>query len=192
MPYLKLLDIHRRRGDAPAYEDVRQQFNQRFNGYAPAWDAPPAASTPLEAREDVMARLQDAWPTPPRAMGVLEELLFRTSPGAEPFDLDAYREALFLYELARDRIEHEASMSTVDLELPIGPEFAPGELVMHPLRATMPVMPDPSVSRPLDVDLELDVLLVDEPHEPLSHVERSGGFELPDGFEGTNGSKQRR
>ena len=39
LPYLKLLEIYRRRGEREAYERVRERFNRRFNAYAPDWDA---------------------------------------------------------------------------------------------------------------------------------------------------------
>jgi hypothetical protein len=157
MPYLKLLDIHRRRGDRDAYEHARQRFNQRFNGYAPAWDATAAVSQPLEERADVVARLQAVWSTPPRAMGVLEQMLFRTTAGEAAFDLDAYREVLFLHEIARDLAERQPPVSSVDLELPIGPEFMGANVVAHPLRATLSLAPDPEVVRPLRLDLDLDL-----------------------------------
>ena len=39
LPYLKLLEIYRRRGDQDAYERVRERFNRRFSAYAPDWNS---------------------------------------------------------------------------------------------------------------------------------------------------------
>jgi hypothetical protein len=125
LPYLKLLEIHHRRGDRAAYERLRTSFNQRFNAYAPEWGAGLQGGRALEDYSGVLPRLQQVWGRPLDAMAELEALLFRKSRG-ELFDLPAYREVLFLYSLARDRLDHESVDSgNVDLLLPLadGSEF---------------------------------------------------------------------
>ncbi|HSN34668.1 MAG TPA: hypothetical protein VLU41_18385, partial [Ideonella sp.] len=170
LPYLKLLEIHRHRGDREAYERVREQFNQRFNAYAPAWDDRDAPARSLEDDREVMARLQAAWPTPTRAMGVLEPLLFRQGASDAVFDLAAYREVLFLYEIARDLADRESRPPSVDLELPIGD--APS-VVSYPLHTTMPITPAAGVARPLALDVNLD----DAPEGAEQPNERSQRYE---------------
>jgi pilus assembly protein FimV len=119
LPYLKLLEIYRRRGDREAYERTRARFNHRFNAYAPEWEADPLQGRTLEDYPDVMPRLQQVWVRPLDAMAELEALLFRKSRG-ELFDLPAYREVLFLYALARDLLDREAAdTGSVDLLLPL-------------------------------------------------------------------------
>ena len=119
LPYLKLLEIHRRRGDRADYERTRTRFNHRFNAYAPEWDVDLASGRSLEDYTGILPRLQQVWTKPIDAMAELESLLFRRSRG-ELFELPAYREVLFLYALARDLLDREAAGSgSVDLLLPM-------------------------------------------------------------------------
>jgi hypothetical protein len=127
LPYLKLLEIHRRRGEQAAYERTRSRFNQRFNAYAPEWGSDLAAGRALESYPGVLPRLEQVWARPLDAMAELEALLFRKSRG-DLFELPAYREVLFLYALARDLLDREAANTgNVDLLLPLsdGGEFGP-------------------------------------------------------------------
>jgi hypothetical protein len=126
LPYLKLLEIYRRRNEREAYERTRTRFNHRFNAYAPDWDADLQHGRALEDYVGVLPRLQQVWPRPLDAMAELEALLFRKSRG-ELFELPAYREVLFLYSLARDLLDREAAdTGNVDLLLPLadGGEFS--------------------------------------------------------------------
>jgi hypothetical protein len=119
LPYLKLLEIYRRRGDREAYERTRTRFNHRFNAYAPEWGADLAAGRSLDDYPGVVPRLQQVWPRPMDAMAELEALLFRKSRG-ELFDLPAYREVLLLYSLARDLLDRKtAEAGNVDFLLPM-------------------------------------------------------------------------
>ncbi|MDP1649545.1 MAG: hypothetical protein Q8M01_15275 [Rubrivivax sp.] len=159
LPYLKLLEIQHRRGDRDAYERTRARFNLRFNAYAPGWGQDMRAGRSLEDYAGVLPRLQQVWPRPLDAMAELEALLFRKSRG-ELFDLPAYREVLFLYALARDRLDREpVDANNVDLLLPLadGGEFsatAPAPLgglgqdgaAAHP-------GPDDRPTAPVDLDL---------------------------------------
>ena len=126
MPYLKLLEIYRRRGRRAEYERLRERFNLRFNAYAPAWDADLQTGRTLDTYAGVIPRLQQVWPRPLDAMAELEALLFRKSRG-DLFELPAYREVLFLYSMARDLLDREAADSgQIDLLLPLadGGEFS--------------------------------------------------------------------
>ena len=139
LPFLKLLEIHRRRNQREAYERTRVRFNQRFNSVAPDWQADPKLGRKLEDYQLAIGRIQRAWPSPLDAMAELEALLFRRGGGAESFDLPAYQEVLFLYQMARDlrHAESAGSGSDVDVLLPIGgrslPMTAPeGMIVLRP------------------------------------------------------------
>ncbi len=126
LPYLKLLEIYRRRGERAEYERTRTRFNQRFNAYAPEWDADLQAGRSLESYPGVLPRLQQVWARPLDAMAELEALLFRKSRG-DLFELPAYRDVLLLYALARDLLDRESADSgNVDLLLPMadGGEFS--------------------------------------------------------------------
>jgi hypothetical protein len=155
LPYLKLLEIYRRRGDRDAYERTRGRFNHRFNAYAPQWDSDLAHGRSLEDYAEVLPRLQQVWPRPLDAMAELEALLFRKSRG-ELFELPAYREVLFLYALARDLYDREAAVTgNVDLLLPLG---APGEAAPGPAPrgAADESRHDDRPTAPVDLDLTLD------------------------------------
>ena len=126
LPYLKLLEIHHRRGDNEAYERMRQRFNHRFNAYAPEWSVGLTSGRSLEDYPGVLPRLQQVWARPLDAMAELEALLFRKSHG-ELFDLPAYREVLFLYALARDLLDRSSvDTGSVDLLLPMNDGIGDG------------------------------------------------------------------
>lgn len=162
LPYLKLLEIYRRRGEVESYERTRTRFNQRFNAYAPDWDADLQHGRVLEEYPDVVAALQRVWPKPINAMAELEALLFRKDNG-QLFELPAYREVLMLYSLARDLLDTQGRKVTpaVDLLLPLDSEeddpsehHSPGPSIED----TLVLRPSAVIDRPtapasLDVDL---------------------------------------
>lgn len=119
LPYLKLLEIHRRRDEHEAYDRVRDRFNRRFGAFAPEWDDHSGHDRALEAYPAVIERLESVWPEPNQAMEALAGLLFQRDPASPTFDLPAYGELLFLYSLARERAEHEPPAEGVDLLLPL-------------------------------------------------------------------------
>ena len=126
LPYLKLLEIYRRRGRRVEYQRLRDRFNLRFNAYAPEWEADLQTGRTLDTYAGVIPRLQQVWPRPLDAMAELEALLFRKSRG-DLFELPAYREVLLLYALAHDLLDREAvDAGEVDLLLPLadGGEFS--------------------------------------------------------------------
>lgn len=180
LPYLKLLEIHRRRSDPEAYERMRQRFNHRFNAYAPEWGVDLTIGRSLEDYPGVIPRLQQVWPRPLDAMAELEALLFRKSRG-ELFDLPAYREVLFLYSLARDLLDRAAvDTGSVDLLLPMSDGSSDGITSPAPFlgldhdafKETMPPE-DPRATAPLDFDLtgtdrptSIFDLLDDKPRPP--------------------------
>jgi hypothetical protein len=147
MPYLKLLEIYRRRDDGEAYERIRERFNRRFNAHAPAWGGEPAEGRALAAYPDVMARLEAAWSMPSRASDLLESLLFRPDTSAGAFELPAYEELLFLYALARDLVERERMPEGVDLLLPLDHSADTPAIVRADAART---------GRPVDLELDFD------------------------------------
>ena len=168
LPFLKLLEIHRRRGDREAYERTRVRFNQRFNSVAPDWQADPKSGRSLDAYPLVVGRIQHAWPKPLDAMAELEALLFRRGAGSEMFDLPAYQEVLFLYQLARDlhQAEQPDSASNVDVLLPIGGMAAAasvsgGHVVLRP---------EFNDGRAVTLDLDLDLGAESRPGELAPQV----------------------
>ena len=160
LPYLKLLEIYRRRGDRDAYERVRERFNRRFNAYAPGWDADLQQGRSLEDYPEIIDRLRALWPTPARAMETLDASLFRRNASDETFDLPAYRELLFLYSIARDLAEHGGSVprGDVDLLLPLADDDPVANPVSR-LLATRGRIEDSAINDPVTLPLDLDVSL---------------------------------
>jgi pilus assembly protein FimV len=159
LPYLKLLEIHRRRDERDAYERIRNRFNHRFNAYAPEWGVDLGHGRSLDDYAGVIPRLQQIWPQPLDAMAELEALLFRKSRG-ELFDLPAYREVLFLYSLARDLLDRGAAdVGDVDLLLPMSDGSSFGTTSPSPFQALErnafrdTEIPEDRPTRPVDLDV---------------------------------------
>jgi pilus assembly protein FimV len=175
LPFLKLLEIHGRRGDREAYERTRVRFNQRFNSVAPEWQADPKSGRALEDYPLVVGRIQTAWPTPLDAMAELEALLFRRGAGSEMFELPAYQEVLFLYQLARDL--HQASQpdnsNDVDVLLPIMTEPAP--LV----DGAISLRPEFNGGQPMTLDFDLDPAKLADSDKPMLELDLGADDEAP-------------
>lgn len=156
LPYLKLLEIHQRRGERQAYEEIRAQFNERFNAYAPAWEDAPSDGRSLEEYPTVISRLQALWESPSRALEVLQASLLRRDAASQTFDLPAYRELLMLYSVARDRVQGVPD-AEVDVLLPLEDDEEDfSHSMLEPLMATTPVQPYRGPIAGHGVDLELD------------------------------------
>jgi len=167
LPYLKLMEIYRRRGERDPYDRIRERFNRRFNAYAIEWDEhDPSKERDLEEGfPELLTRIQSLWSAPAEAMAALDGALFRRNQGP-PFDVPAYRDLLFLYGIARDLAERDVRPEGVDLLLPIdsglgvtldlsAPEPRPDSAPM-PLHSD-PVPPAPQVERlSLDLDISTD------------------------------------
>jgi hypothetical protein len=168
LPFLKLLEIHRRRDQREAYERNRVRFNQRFNSVAPEWQADPKAGRTIEDYPLAVGRVQRAWPSPLDAMAEIEALLFRRGAEAELFDLPAYQELLFLYQVARDlHLAEGAGAADVDVLLPIGGRSAP----LPAGEGTIILRPEFNDGQPLALDLDLDV--------PTGHADLASASDQP-------------
>jgi hypothetical protein len=164
LPYLKLLEIYRRRDDRASYERTRGRFNQRFNASAPDWDSDLQHGRSLDDYPQVVERLQRSWPQPLDAMAELGALLFRKD-GGELFDLPAYREVLLLFSLARELLDNQATpIRDVDVLLPIGESHfdvtGTGPHLLERLAgdsifATGSAFDRPTRSADLDMDLDI-------------------------------------
>lgn len=125
--YLKLLDIHRQRGDAAADAKVRSAFRLRFGVAAPEWPDDLRAGRSIDAYPQMLARLHSLWHAPLHAMQALDGLLFHRSGNDEIYDFSTYRELLFLYSIARELAGHvETDSGSIDLFLPLDEPAASG------------------------------------------------------------------
>ncbi|RZI81750.1 MAG: hypothetical protein EOP38_18240 [Rubrivivax sp.] len=178
LPFLKLLEIYQRLGKRQDYERVQAEFNQRFNGYAPAWESDLLQGHSLPDYPGIVERLQDLWAVPAKAMDVLERSLTRPDANVETFDLPAYRELLFLYAVARDLSERESeTREPVDLNLPfVALADSPvTQETIEPLMATRPVKAQPEALPKISLDLSLDDL---EPVDSSEVPTQLGGNEI--------------
>ncbi|MBS0445028.1 MAG: hypothetical protein JSR59_03660 [Proteobacteria bacterium] len=150
LPYLKLLEIYRRRGEADAYERIRERYNRRYAAQAPRWDDSAGDRRGLEDHATMLARLQVVWHEPAAAMALFEAMLFRRDPDEEALDLASYTQLLFLYAIARD-LRGDAVESDVDVFLPLDAE--------PPTERTTPR------PAPIDIDVSAPVRL---PVRPLA------------------------
>ena len=156
LPFLKLLEIHRRRGDAAAHDSVAESFRIRFSTPPPASNATGGGRS-LDAYPSTLAGLQALWSSPREVMPALEAWLFRRGPSAEILDLAAYRDLLFLYAVARDRADNGGSTDVeLDLVLPLD-----SPIDVHLPIAPASQEPEPRISRsaPLDFDISVSASL---------------------------------
>jgi hypothetical protein len=193
LAYLDLLKIYHRLNRPDAYEALRADFNRRFNAGAPAFGQFSDEGRGLESYERALARIQALWPEP-RVLDVIEQSIFREEddPQAEVFDLEAYRELLLLYSMAKEMIERQA----IDSKLPRDFESTKVQALKATVRRggvsvvdpafggnTLPMEQQPPSSPNLGLDVNLDDLSefsafeaslpdVDIPVEPTSQPVR--------------------
>ncbi len=143
LPYLKLLEIHRRRGEPEAHEKIRECHAQRFGVSAPGWDD--ASGSALANHAELLQQIESVWADPGQAMSLIESVLVGSDPSAASFDLPTFGDLQFLYQLARCVRELDGpTQASVDLLLPLSSEDQ-----AHSVLAT-------SRSTPSAIDLELD------------------------------------
>ncbi|MGE0497058.1 MAG: FimV family protein [Ramlibacter sp.] len=105
LTYLDLLKIYHSIGRRDDYDLLRDDFNKVFNAQVPVFDAFSDQSSGLEAYHNALARIEALWPSP-KVLEIIEESIFRKpDQGGEAFDLEAYRELLLLYAMAKDVVE---------------------------------------------------------------------------------------
>ena len=109
LAYLDLLRLYHDLDRRTDYEALRKDFNRLFSGAAPAFDEYSYSRRGLERYESALSRIQSLWPTP-AVLDVIERSIFRQSSTQdhEVFDLEAYRELLLLYGIARELIAPES------------------------------------------------------------------------------------
>lgn len=164
LPYLKLLELHQRSGDAVAFADLAEQFGARFGALPPTWGANLNQGRALETYEEAMQSLLANWGNSGDSMSLLQHLLARGSgnagngghgsKGEHGFDLPAYRDLLMLYSVARDRAEQDMRSDEIDLFLPLDEVSDEGSAML----ATMVWQVQPSLvahdSNALDISLD--------------------------------------
>ncbi len=117
--YLDLFNLYHQLKRRSEFDSLREEFSHLFNAEIPPFDAYAEASEGLEVHEAVLARIVSLWPDP-RVLEVIEEAVFREPGGqAEVFGLEAYRELLLLYGIAKEigQTPVPAKSSLMDFDL---------------------------------------------------------------------------
>ncbi len=155
MPYIKLLEIYRRRGDQDSYERIRGRFNRRFNAEVPGSEADPEHGRSIDDYPEILSALLLVWPLPAQAVEQISLWLARSGTSSPSFDLPAYAELIFLHAVARDLAECETHPGGIDVLLPLTDGDASS---ISTLTATMPLEPAPaSAATTYDLDLDLSL-----------------------------------
>ena len=120
--YLDLFNLYHQLERPAEYDALRVNFNKRFNTQIPTFKLYSDKNLGLEAYQHALSRIEALWPTP-KVLEVIEESLFRKpDANAEAFNLEAYRELLLLYSVAKEIIslESTAQVPVKTFDLPNG------------------------------------------------------------------------
>ena len=105
LAYLDLLKIYHLQGRARDYELVRHEFNELFNAEVPELAAFRQQTRGLEAYQSILSQLSALWASP-AVLDFIEQSIFRKpGQGSQVLDLEAYRELLMLYAVAKDLVQ---------------------------------------------------------------------------------------
>ncbi len=121
--YLDLFGLYHQLKRRADFDELRGEFNRLFNADIPPFESYTGTSRGLESYEAVLSRIVALWPTP-GVLQVIEESVFRKlGAQTEPFGLEAYRELLFLYGIAKEiaQTQPAPSESLLDFDLPSSP-----------------------------------------------------------------------
>lgn len=109
--YLDLFNLYHQLKRAADYEALRVEFNLHFNAKIPPFELYDDKSPGLESYQLALTRIEALWPSA-KVLEVIEESIFRRpDANAEPFDLEAYRELLLLYAVAKEIIHPETPVA---------------------------------------------------------------------------------
>jgi hypothetical protein len=166
LAYLDLFDIYHKIGQRDDFDALREEFNRVFNAQVPEFDSYGKDSRGLEDYESAMQRIQALWPST-KVLAVIEESIFRMPElDAKPFDLEAYRELMLLYALAKDLSTHDSVIGDLMVNFDLPPGVVEDFSGLDSLPAAGAAAPgassfSPTKVQPLsaaqDVDIDLDI-----------------------------------
>lgn len=139
--YLDLLKIYHDLGRRENYADLQKQFNGAFHQNYPGFDDPHPTQFGLDHYESALGQIQVLWPKSD-VLQTIEECILR-----DAFDsifpvmtLEAYRELLLLYAIARDIAESDITLpsdaSNISLSR-LAPDSVFGQAHTIPMSMTM-------------------------------------------------------
>lgn len=156
LAWMHLLDLYHSLGRRLEYERVRAEFAQHFGVQVPDFEHFDEAGAPLESHGRAVGRIVALWPAQ-EVLEVIEESIFRKPglPGTEPFTLEAYRELVLLYHIAKEMLPAEQPR----VPAPIAAVDERERLMIPPASARLGVdieldeaPPDPIAAQGLDFD----------------------------------------
>jgi hypothetical protein len=181
---MDLFDIYHRVGRRNEYEQLREEFNRVFNAQVPEFDQYNGSSRGLEGYPAALNSIQELWPSS-AVLDLIEESIFRKPDASnKPFDMQAYRELMALYSLAKEIADSSfaplAGKTITGLSTATATEL--GALEPLPSRLS-------SAQVPLDDDLSFS--LRDDPDQTLSlNAEQSAKLaQAAKGVTGVKGAK---
>ena len=103
LAWMDLLELYHSLGRRKDFEQLRDEFRQRFAAQVPDFERFDQPAPTLEDYGRAISRIVALWPER-RVLEVIEESIFRKPglPGEEPFSLEAYRELVLLHHIATD------------------------------------------------------------------------------------------
>ncbi|MDB5858306.1 MAG: hypothetical protein JWQ76_1995, partial [Ramlibacter sp.] len=112
LAWMDLLEQYHKLGRSADFERLRAEFRQRFSVQVPDFEHFDQPTSSLENYGRALSRIVALWPSQ-RVLNVIEESIFRKPglPGAEPFSLEAYRELVLLYHIAKEVAPADDSLS---------------------------------------------------------------------------------
>lgn len=178
LAWMDLLELYHSRGKRAEFERLRAEFGQRFAAQVPDFEHFDQPTASLESYSRALSRIVALWPSR-RVLDVIEESIFRNpgAGGAEPFSLEAYRELVLLYHVARDVSPEEQAAPTTRSGFPdtsLQPLNAPeraearapeSRAPQEPLGEQERLMIPPKSAR-LGVDIDLEGLATPETEPP--------------------------
>lgn len=178
LAYLDLLKLYHQMGLRDKYQSLMTEFNAQFNAAAPSFDNYAQSRRGLERYSQALSRIQSLWPSP-AVLELIEASLFRhpNSAREDMFDLEAYRELLLLYGVAREiladasnqqeaRANPDAEWLARQIDAPVAAATGFGATSLQPLSAGEPGTPAQSQvgeqvgqrgDQALYADLDLDL-----------------------------------
>jgi len=191
LAYLDLLKLYHELGRRSEYDSLRIEFNRIFTGLAPAFDAYAHSKKGLEFYENTIIKIQNIWGTSD-VIDLIERLFFHENQGEskETFELEAYRDLLLLYSIARElAFENHASLDHSNKSLKSNdsnpshthsPSVKDQEAHSTEFQKTeiTPMTLAPSLDKELDLDLSK--LGFDDKIEQPARSSTILDFELPD------------
>jgi hypothetical protein len=188
LPWMDLLELYHREGRRADYDRLRAEFRQHFTARVPDFEHFDQPTASLENYSRALSRIVALWPSR-RVLDVIEESIFRKpgAAGAEPFSLEAYRELVLLFHIAKEVAPAEEARDGA-----ARPQFAdttvqPLNMLDHqePAAADRDSLLVPPSSARVGIDIDLAELGAGEAQQSGPRELPALDFDIPPGASGS-------